>query len=127
MPFTLTSTTLQRTKAHALALYFDTFFTADGAPVGPDVRAPAVREGDPVLAEVWPLGGRPHTSRRMSSAKGLKDGDGDGAKRKITSFSTGPESVPTHWKQTLFLLKDPITVHEGACICVWVKIVVDAG
>lgn len=52
----------------------------------------------------------------MSSGQGLKDREGEGARRKITSFSTGPESVPTHWKQTLFLLKEPITVHEGACL-----------
>ncbi|EPT00251.1 hypothetical protein FOMPIDRAFT_1023851 [Fomitopsis schrenkii] len=115
-PFTLTTTTLQRTKAHALTLYFDTFFTADGAPVSPGTRAHAVREGDPVLAEVWPLGGRHRTSRRMSSGQGLKDREGEGARRKITSFSTGPESVPTHWKQTLFLLKEPITVHEGTVV-----------
>lgn len=118
-PFTLTTTTLQRTKAHALTLYFDTFFTADGAPVAPGTRAHAVREGDPVLAEVWPLGGRHHITRRMSSGQGLKDRDGDAARRKLTSFSTGPESVPTHWKQTLFLLKEPITVHEGACLGVY--------
>ncbi|TFY63817.1 hypothetical protein EVJ58_g3025 [Rhodofomes roseus] len=57
-PFTLTSTSPQRTKAHALALYFDVFFTADGAPIAPDTRVRVVREGDPVVAEVWPLGGR---------------------------------------------------------------------
>ncbi|KZT63364.1 S-adenosyl-L-methionine-dependent methyltransferase [Daedalea quercina L-15889] len=113
-PFTLTSSSLQRTKAHALALYFDAFFTADGAPVSPDTHVHVVREGDPVLAEVWPLGGRPHTGRRMSSGQGLKEGES--AKRKMTSFSTGPESVPTHWKQTIFLLREPITVCEGTVV-----------
>lgn len=66
-----------------------------------------MREGDPVLAEVWQVGGRPHVSRRMSSGDGLKP------KPKITSFSTGPQSMPTHWKQTLFLLREPLLVDEG--------------
>ncbi|XP_077296010.1 arginine methyltransferase 3 [Arctopsyche grandis] len=29
------------------------------------------------------------------------------------SFSTGPESTPTHWKQTIFYLKDPIPLKKG--------------
>lgn len=29
------------------------------------------------------------------------------------SFSTGPLSPPTHWKQTIFYLKDPIPVKKG--------------
>ena len=88
-------------------LYFDTFFTSTGeaVPEGTDVHI--VREGDPVLAEVWQIGGKPHLSRRMSSGDGLKP------KPKITSFSTGPQSVPTHWKQTLFMLRDPLVVDEG--------------
>jgi protein arginine N-methyltransferase 3 len=31
----------------------------------------------------------------------------------MTSFSTGPRSVPTHWKQTIFLLREPVDVREG--------------
>jgi protein arginine N-methyltransferase 3 len=31
----------------------------------------------------------------------------------MTSFSTGPASMPTHWKQTVFLLREPINVREG--------------
>ncbi|KAH9922941.1 S-adenosyl-L-methionine-dependent methyltransferase [Fomitopsis serialis] len=113
-PFTLTATSLQRTKAYALTLYFDTFFTADGAPAPPDAPVHVVRDGDPILAEVWPLGWRPHTGRRMSSGQGLKNGEP--AKRRVTSFTTGPASVPTHWKQTIFLLREPITVHEGTVV-----------
>lgn len=29
------------------------------------------------------------------------------------SFSTGPHATPTHWKQTIFYLKDPIPVTQG--------------
>lgn len=28
-------------------------------------------------------------------------------------FSTGPESTPTHWKQTVFSLSEPISITEG--------------
>jgi len=31
-------------------------------------------------------------------------------------FSTSPSAVPTHWKQTVFFLKQPITVKEGDCV-----------
>lgn len=31
------------------------------------------------------------------------------------TFSTGPHSKPTHWKQTAFLLQNPISVKEGWC------------
>lgn len=29
------------------------------------------------------------------------------------SFSTAPQFTPTHWKQTVFYLKDPISVSKG--------------
>ena len=28
-------------------------------------------------------------------------------------FSTGPEATPTHWKQTVFSLSEPISITEG--------------
>lgn len=28
-------------------------------------------------------------------------------------FSTGPYSAPTHWKQTVFSLSEPISITEG--------------
>ncbi|OSX57198.1 hypothetical protein POSPLADRAFT_1067922 [Postia placenta MAD-698-R-SB12] len=111
-PFILTSTAERRTKVHALVLYFDVFFAEDGQSIPPGTEVYVAREGDPILAEVWPLGGRPHASRRLSSGEGLKAK----IKPKVTSFCTGPASVPTHWKQTIFLLRDPITVHEGTIV-----------
>ena len=77
------------------------------------------------MAEVWPLGGKPDVVRRKSqSVQRRESGEpGHGAPRKperrasqspkVMSFSTGPESVPTHWKHTLFLLRDPVVVEEG--------------
>lgn len=32
------------------------------------------------------------------------------------SFSTGPVATPTHWKQTVFYLKDPVSVEVGQVI-----------
>ncbi|CDQ89525.1 unnamed protein product [Oncorhynchus mykiss] len=43
-------------------------------------------------------------------------------------FSTGPQVTKTHWKQTVFLLENPIPVQAGQfplqhwfleCVCVW--------
>lgn len=107
--FTLVSTAERRTKIHSFVLYFDTFFSNTGEPISEDTDVYHVREGDPILAEVWPVGGRPHQPRRMSTGEPLK---GTG-RPKITSFSTGPASVPTHWKQTVFFLRDPIVASEG--------------
>lgn len=28
-------------------------------------------------------------------------------------FSTGPDSMPTHWKQVIFYVRDPVAVNEG--------------
>lgn len=111
-PFTLVSTVERRTKIHSFVLYFDTFFTNTGEPVPADTEVYLVRDGDPILAEVWPVGGRPHQPRRMSTAEPLK---GKG-RPKVTSFSTGPASEPTHWKQTIFFLRDPILAAEGALV-----------
>ena len=93
-------------------LYFDTFFTSTGEPIPPETDVHIVQEGDPILAEVWPLGGRPYQARRMSSGGPLKDK----GRPKVVSFSTGPASVPTHWKQTMFFLREPLSVAEGTVV-----------
>ncbi|KAI0754475.1 S-adenosyl-L-methionine-dependent methyltransferase [Daedaleopsis nitida] len=111
-PFKLVSTSDRRIKVHAFVLYFDTFFTHTGEPLPPDTNVYIVQDGDPILAEVWPLGGRPYQARRMSSGDPLK---GKG-RPKVTSFSTGPASTPTHWKQTVFFLREPISVAGGTVV-----------
>ncbi|KAJ6554983.1 protein arginine N-methyltransferase [Mycena vulgaris] len=107
--FKLVSTAERRCKVNSLILYFDTFFTGDGQPVSAGTEVKVIRESDPVLAEVWPVGGRPAPQRRVSSSVANEAA-------KITSFSTGPQSIPTHWKQTLFLLREPIVVEEGSIV-----------
>ena len=98
----------------AFVLYFDTFFTSTGEPIPADTGVHVVQDGDPILAEVWPLGGRPYQARRMSVGDPLK-GKTPG-RPKVTSFSTGPASEPTHWKQTAFFLREPISVAEGTVV-----------
>ena len=63
-----------------------------------------IKEGEVVLAELWPVGGKAAHQRRQSMGR---------EKDKIVSFSTGPESSPTHWKQTLFILREPMFVSGG--------------
>ncbi|KAF8529315.1 S-adenosyl-L-methionine-dependent methyltransferase [Hysterangium stoloniferum] len=101
--FKLTATK-RALKAHAFILYFDTFFTPTGASVPEDATVNLVKKDEPSLAEVWQVPGK------------VKRKDSAGSKGKEVSFSTGPLSVPTHWKHTLFLLKEPIKVEEGSTI-----------
>lgn len=107
--FKLVSTADRRTNVRSFILYFDTFFSSIGEPVPEGTKVTFVKEGDVALAEVWPVGGKPAPQRRASHGEGL----GGKPKTKITSFSTGPKSVPTHWKQTLFLLREPIAIDAG--------------
>jgi protein arginine N-methyltransferase 3 len=110
-PFTLTSTTPKRIKIHAFVLYFDTLFTTAGDAVPPSVPVKMTKEGDVTLAEVWPVSGKPPLQRRASMGAGLKQKHKED--RRATSFNTGPDGQPTHWKQTVCLLRVPILAEEG--------------
>ncbi|THH29363.1 hypothetical protein EUX98_g4825 [Antrodiella citrinella] len=109
--FKLIANNDQKQQIHAFVLYFDTFFAVSGERLPDETQVYVAADGDPILAEVWQIGRKPHTSRRMSSGDPLKK-----PKPKYISFSTGPASVPTHWKQTLFLLREPIAVREGSVV-----------
>lgn len=74
---------------HAFLGYFDTFFTPDGTSVAEDTEVDLYRHDERL--EVAP-----------------KDGSAN-----VVSFTTGPQGVPTHWKQTLFILKEPIRLEKG--------------
>lgn len=93
----------------------------------------------PVVAEVWRPGSPARMRSRSPSVGALSDYGGKEKEREEgarspsrrermrrqssvrlkreqargQSFTTGPESEPTHWKQTLFLLREPIVVQEG--------------
>jgi protein arginine N-methyltransferase 3 len=45
------------------------------------------------------VGGQPPPQRRASIGAGLKQKED----WRVTSFSTGPDSLHTHWKQTVFV------------------------
>lgn len=81
-------------------------------PISPSTKVKVAHEGSPIVAEVWPLGGRFQPKRRASSQGGGKTPGEEG----VMSFSTGPESAPTHWKQTIFLLHEPIRAREGTIV-----------
>jgi type I protein arginine methyltransferase len=115
-PFTLTSTSDRRIKIHALVLYFDTFFTPSGSPIPAETQVDIIKSEDAITAEVWPVGGKPNPLRRRSMNYKLAQTE---MKEKVTSFSTGPESIPTHWKQTVFFLREPIVAEEGTRVFSW--------
>ncbi|KAH7096731.1 S-adenosyl-L-methionine-dependent methyltransferase [Auriculariales sp. MPI-PUGE-AT-0066] len=114
-PFTLTATR-PCTKVRAFVLYFDCFFATDRETTPPGAPVTFVSQDEAQTAEVWPIGlsrakstdvPRPGPMRRKSSVD---------PKGKPVSFSTGPQSVATHWKQTIFLLQEPIIVKPGTVV-----------
>ncbi|KLO06976.1 S-adenosyl-L-methionine-dependent methyltransferase [Schizopora paradoxa] len=68
-----------------------------------------------------PTSPRVGTLTKMRRASSMKSKDGrererEPPKETIKSFTTGPQSTPTHWKQTFFLLREPIHMQHGAVI-----------
>ena len=117
-PFVFTCT--RPGKAHALLLYFDTWFTTDGADVPEDAEVTIAKgEGDVVTADVLQITPRPDLVARRKSSMGpmrkasVDETHGPVKEGKEVSFSTGPGSMPTHWKQTLFLFRTSLDVKEG--------------
>ena len=49
---------------------------------------------------------------QMTAVVGFFDIEFQSVPRK-KSFSTSPSDIPTHWKQTVFLLETPISVATG--------------
>ncbi|KAM0747348.1 S-adenosyl-L-methionine-dependent methyltransferase [Meredithblackwellia eburnea MCA 4105] len=56
-----------------------------------------------------------HDGRVVPGLEGEKGINLDGKKGEVF-FSTGADVTPTHWKQTVFLLKDPIAVQDGTTL-----------
>ena len=44
------------------------------------------------------------------------DEGGQSLPSSTVAFSTGPRSTPTHWKQAVFRLKQPLQVSEGTTL-----------
>lgn len=111
-PFKLTATR-PCSKVRAFVLYFDVFFATDREPTPRDAEVQVVSPDEPQVAEVWaiPAGRSEVKSPSLQRRKSSVDPRG-----RPTSFSTGPQSVPTHWKQTVFLLREPINVKPGTVV-----------
>ncbi len=81
------------------------------------IAAPA----SPVAASpTSPTSPRVTTLGKMRRASSMKSKDGrererEPPKETIKSFTTGPQSTPTHWKQTFFLLREPVQMQHGQC------------
>ncbi|KAJ1835586.1 hypothetical protein LPJ63_000996 [Coemansia sp. RSA 2711] len=79
---------------HALLGYFDVAFSRAQATPGPgyeDLTESAYTDGTDVAAKaLW---------KQPESAMG--------------GFTTGPHGTPTHWKQTVFVLREPIVAVAG--------------
>jgi protein arginine N-methyltransferase 3 len=95
---------------HAFLLYFDTYFQPDGSDVPVD-SVPTLHEpeGNFVPGDVLPVG-------LLKRGKSLKGKQREHEKEKSStpvSFSTGPQSLCTHWKQTVFVLRNPFKAIEG--------------
>jgi protein arginine N-methyltransferase 3 len=37
-------------------------------------------------------------------------------------FSTGPHVTPTHWKQTVFYLSEPLEAKQGTVLTGWIDV-----
>lgn len=116
-PFTLECTS--DAPVHGFASWFDTWFMTDSKPW------PLNEAGQPEKRDTRggeKLDGLPECDLRAPTeadvpAIGLRhnavsDIEGTG-KGEVVSFTTGPFGLETHWKQTVFLLKEAIEVKKG--------------
>ncbi|KAJ9092510.1 hypothetical protein QFC19_008723 [Naganishia cerealis] len=88
------------TQIRAFITWFDTFFSHDSSPSG---QAPSSQE---CSTEFFPDDAYVHPIEGAQFDKGHAD----------VSFTTGPRGKPTHWKQVVFMLKQPISLEQGELI-----------
>jgi protein arginine N-methyltransferase 3 len=133
-PYFSTKPHQTRVYARAFILWFDTFFSPRGEMVPPET--PVKIHSDEVdVGDVIKLRRRKTTNEkrrgglRSSSLVAERNADGESRPSEVESprtlveepveereesFSTGPFSKETHWKQVVFLLKEPIELDRGA-------------
>lgn len=105
---------------HAFLAYFDTFFTPTGAPA----EGPVSLER---FDESLKIDGRPGDKNDVSFTTGVRVLPALLDLKRLCallltvespfapgSFPAQPKGVPTHWKQTVFILKEPFEVTTGA-------------
>lgn len=130
-PFTLR---VERTcTIQAFVSWFDTWFTPDGKPVPEresdrDEDDDDDEDGEPQIEAGKTLEGLPPVTTRCpeeSEVRGLtlkkdaivpKSSDPTSPSGLTVSFTTSPAGPETHWKQTLFVLKEPIEVKQGSVL-----------
>ncbi|KAJ1655745.1 hypothetical protein IWQ61_004562 [Dispira simplex] len=99
-------TITQSGKFHGFLGYFDTFFARQA-----DVEPP---EDDPKALVPYAQADQDSSSKSTTlpnpnAPAGVED-------TRVHRFTTGPHGKPTHWKQTLFALKEPFAVEKGDAI-----------
>lgn len=107
------------TSIRAFVSWFDTWFTPDGLPVPSegrkDMLGGQLLDGLPEVITKCP---EEKDIRGLDLTKGSivsKATDMNEANGETVSFTTGPKGIETHWKQTLFVLKEPLEVEKGEC------------
>ncbi|KAJ2891815.1 hypothetical protein GGI21_005760, partial [Coemansia aciculifera] len=86
---------------HALLGYFDVAFARSQATPGPshaELSLPVCENGSDCAAESAQVSARALWRQPAASMNG---------------FTTGPHGMPTHWKQTVFVLREPIQAKQG--------------
>lgn len=101
----------------AFVSWFDTWFTPDGLPI-PQTGRGDMQGGEKLhgLVDVELKCPKDEDVRGLNLEKGAiinRSTDVGDGKGEIVSFTTGPHGLETHWKQTLFVLKEPIEVEKG--------------
>ncbi|EPQ26655.1 uncharacterized protein PFL1_05635 [Pseudozyma flocculosa PF-1] len=137
-PFTLTIKE-EETTIHALASWFDTWFTPDSKPWPRSAQTGEEEKRDTVGGErLQGLGACTVEAPTESDVYGLDlqgsavtappppPPEQEGAKGEVVSFTTGPHGLMTHWKQTVFLLKQPIQASRGDTITGSIQVIQSA-
>lgn len=103
------------TQVNGFISWFDTWFTPTGRPF-PSGGRTEMSGGEelpdlPVCESEVPK----EQDIRGLDVKGssIVDTTTDEQGGETVSFTTGPHGLETHWKQTLFVLKEPVDVVEG--------------
>ncbi|KAJ2610705.1 hypothetical protein H4S08_003485 [Coemansia sp. RSA 1365] len=102
-PFVLTATS--NATIHAFAGYFDVAFSRNQATPGPsreDLNRPAYENADDCSPGGPAIGPKPTAKALWKQPESSMGG-----------FTTGPHGIPTHWRQTIFVLRDPIKAAKG--------------
>ena len=125
-PYFSTKPNQNRVYARAFILWFDTFFSPQGGMAAGE--QPVKMHSEDVDVGHKTTSEKRRGGLRSSSIAGeKKDAESQGSEiepplimteepveEREESFSTGPFSKETHWKQVVFLLKEPIELDRGA-------------